>query len=86
MIPFAAEVNIRNPRHRSLHLWIPLAILWILLLPFVILVFPLFLIACMVAGIEPFHATAVLWNILNSLGDTEFCVDNPGTSFSVHLY
>ena len=86
MIPFAAEISIRNRRHRHLNLWIPLALLWILLLPVVILLLPLFLIACLVGDIRPFHAVAVLWSILTSLSDTEFAVDQPECSFSVHLY
>ncbi|MGA3024321.1 MAG: hypothetical protein ABSF98_06095 [Bryobacteraceae bacterium] len=86
MIPFAAEIGIRNHWRRPLQLWIPLALLWILLLPVVILLLPLFLIACLAGGISPFRAVAVLWNILTSLDDTEFSVDKPERSFSVHLY
>jgi hypothetical protein len=81
MIPFAAEVSTRDH-----HLWIPLALLWLLLLPVVILLLPIFLIACLVGDIQPFRATAVLWNILTALNDTEFSVDKPDCSFSIHLY
>jgi hypothetical protein len=86
MIPFAAEVNIRNRKHRPVHLWIPLAVLWVLLLPLVILALPLFLVACMLGDVSPLGALAVLWNILTSLNDTEFSVDKPEGSLSVHLY
>ena len=81
MIPFAAEVKTRNH-----NLWIPLALLWILLLPAGILLLPFFVIACLIGGVSPLRAIAVLWNIVTSLNDTEFSVDKPERSFSVHLY
>jgi hypothetical protein len=86
MMPFAAEISIRNRRRRPLQLWIPLALLWILLLPVVALLLPVFLIACLIGDVPPLHAVAVLWKILNSLDDTEFSVDKPEFSFSVHIY
>ncbi len=42
MIPFVAEVNIRHRRQRNFEFWIPLALLWILLLPLVILLLQIF--------------------------------------------
>ena len=86
MIPFAAEINIRTRRRRNLNLWIPLALLWILMLPLVVLLLPFFLIACLLGDIAPLHAVGVLWNVLASLNDTEFAIDQHGRSFSVHLY
>jgi hypothetical protein len=85
MIPFAAEISFRNRSHRPLHLWIPLPVLWILLLPLAVLALPLFLIGCLLLNVRPFHAVAVLWNILTSLNDTEFSVDKPEGLFSMHL-
>jgi hypothetical protein len=81
MIPFAAEVSFRNR-----HLWIPLAVLWILLAALAVLALPLFLIGCLLLNVRPFCAVAVFWNILTSLNGTELSVDKPEGSFSVHLY
>ena len=86
MIPFAADVSIRNGRHREWQLWIPLAILWILLAPLVAILLPFFCIACLIGDIDPFRAIAVVWRILTSLGDTEISVNKPEFFFSVHLY
>ena len=86
MIPFAAEVSFRSRRHGPLHLWIPLPVLWILVLPLAVLALPLFLIGCLLLDVRPFPVVAMLWNILASLNDTEFSVDKPKGSFSMHLY
>jgi hypothetical protein len=86
MIPFAAEISIGNRQQSRREFWIPLALLWILLLPVVVLLLPLFLMACLVGQVSPFRAIATLWSILTSLADTEFSVDKRECSFSVHLY
>jgi len=86
MIPFAADVSFRHRDRRAWNLWIPLAIVWLLLLPVVILLLPIFFIACIVGDVDPLRAIAALWRILNSLNDTEISVNKPEQSFSVHLY
>jgi len=86
MIPFAADVSVRHRGNRAWSLWIPLSIVWLLLLPLVILLLPIFCIACWIADVDPFHAIAVLWRVLTSLNDTEISVDKPELSLSVHIY
>ena len=86
MIPFAADVSFRRRDHRMWNLWIPLAVVWLLLLPLVVLLLPVFFIACLFRDVDPARAIAALWRILNSLDDTEITVDKPELSFSVHLY
>jgi uncharacterized membrane protein len=86
MIPFAADISFRGRDRRRWNLWIPLAVVWLLLLPLVILLLPVFFIACLVCDVEPARAIAALWRILNSLDDTEISVNKPESSFSLHLY
>ena len=86
MIPFAADISFRGRDRRRWNLWIPLAVVWLLLLPLVMLLLPAFFIACLVCDVDPARAIAALWRILNSLDDTEIAVDKPEISLSVHLY
>lgn len=86
MIPFAAEIGIRNRRQRDLQLWIPLALVWLLLFPFAVVLLPFFLIACRLGDVSPLNAIAVLWGVLTSLAGTELRVEQPGSSLYIHLY
>jgi uncharacterized membrane protein len=75
MIPFVAvvslrNVSVRNQESRTFRLWIPLVLIWLLLLPLGILLSPFILIACLVCRVNPLRGVAVTWQVLNALTDT----------------
>lgn len=77
MIPMMGVISVNHwPRSRSFRLWIPLFLLWLLLLPLAVLAFPVLLIVCLIAGVNPFEVIATFWNILSGLRDTHIEVDN----------
>ncbi len=85
MIPFVARVTLeRGPR--SVHLWIPLAIVWLLLLPALLLLLPLVLVACLVARVPPRDAFAFFWALLCGIQGSEIEVRNAGGAFSVYVF
>jgi uncharacterized membrane protein len=47
MIPFVAVVSLRNQQSRTFRLWIPLFLVWLLLLPLAILLSPFIFITCL---------------------------------------
>jgi hypothetical protein len=47
MIPFVAVISLRNQESRTFRLWIPLVLLWVLLLPLGALLSPFIFIACL---------------------------------------
>jgi uncharacterized membrane protein len=47
MIPFVAVVSLRNQESRTFRLWIPLFLVWLLLLPLAILLSPFIFITCL---------------------------------------
>ncbi|MEO8027181.1 MAG: hypothetical protein ABI823_11945 [Bryobacteraceae bacterium] len=67
MIPFIATVRVRRPRGRGVHLWIPLGILWLALLPLVLVLLPFLAVACWVARISAVRTVSALWSVLSSL-------------------
>jgi hypothetical protein len=76
MIPLIAMVTVGG---RSTY-WVPLALLWILLSPLVLLFFPL-----AVVRVNPFRAIAAAWQILSAANGATFAFEAWGKSIEVEL-
>lgn len=85
MIPFVAVVSLRNQQSRTFRLWIPLVLVWLLLLPLAILISPFVFIACLACRVNPFRGVVVLWQILNALTDTNIEVEQRSAGMSFHI-
>jgi len=70
MIPFVAVVSLRDHESRTFRLWVPLFLIWVLLLPLAVLLSPFIFIACLACRVNPLRGVAVMWQILNALADT----------------
>jgi len=57
MIPFVAVVSLRNQESRTIRLWIPLILIWLLLLPLAVLLSPFIFIACFFLPRESFSGS-----------------------------
>ena len=85
MIPFVAVVSLSNQQSRTFRFWIPLFLVWLLLVPLAVLLSPFIFIACLVCRVNPFRGLAVVWQILNALNDTEFEVEHRSAGMSFHI-
>ncbi len=85
MIPFVAVVSLRNQQSRTFRVWIPLFLIWLLLLPLAVPLSPFFFIASLVCRVNPFRAVAVMWQILNALADTNIEVEHRTAGMSFHI-
>jgi len=85
MIPFVAVVSLRNQESRTFRLWIPLFLVWLLLLPLAALISPLIFIVCLFCRVNPFRGVAVMWQILNALADTDVEVEHRSAGMSFHI-
>jgi uncharacterized membrane protein len=85
MIPFVAVVSLRNQESRTFRLWIPLFLVWLLLLPIAVLLSPFIFIACLFCRVNPFHGVATVWQILTALNDTQFEVEHRSAGMSFHI-
>ena len=67
MIPLVATV--RRETETGTRLWIPLPLflLWVLLLPFAVLLLPVLFVACLASRVNPFRALWRLWQVLAAL-------------------
>jgi uncharacterized membrane protein len=85
MIPFVAVVSLRNQQSRTFRLWIPLVLIWLLLVPLAVLLSPFIFIACLVCRVNPLRGIAVVWQVLNALTDTELEVEHRAAGMSFHI-
>jgi hypothetical protein len=85
MIPFVAVVSLRNQESRTFRLWIPLVLIWLLLVPLAVLLSPFLLIVCLVCRVSPFRVVAVLWQILSALNDAEVAIEHRSAGMSFHI-
>ncbi len=85
MIPFVAVVSLRNQESRTFRLWIPLFLVWMLLLPVAILLSPLIFIACLLCRVNPFRAFGMMWQILSALTDTKLELEHHAAGMSFHI-
>jgi hypothetical protein len=86
MIPSLAYFEYYNPYHRSCRIWLPLFLLWfvlLLLLPFILLVL---LLVCLIWTINPFKVISVGWGILSALRGTSVNVDHQANHVRVQVY
>jgi hypothetical protein len=85
MIPFVAVVSLRNRESHIFRLWIPLFLMWLLLVPLGILLSPFIFIGFLVCRVNPFRGVAVLWQILTALADTKLEVEHRSAGLSFHI-
>jgi hypothetical protein len=85
MIPFVAVVSLRNQESHTFRLWIPLCLMWLLLVPLGVLLSPFIFIGFLVCHVNPFRGGAVLWQILTALADTRLEVEHRSAGLSFHI-
>jgi hypothetical protein len=71
VIPLVAVVSLNKQNSRTFRLWVPIALIWLLLVPLVVLFSPLMLIACLICHVNPFRMFSVGWQILSALKSTK---------------
>ena len=85
MTPFVAVVSLRNQESRTIRLWIPLILIWLLLLPLAVLLSPFIFIACLFCRVNPFRGVALMWQVLSALTDTSIEVEQRSAGMSFHI-
>ncbi|MCC6735725.1 MAG: hypothetical protein IT534_06305 [Bauldia sp.] len=84
MIPMLADLTIETPRRRF-RLWLPLFLVWVLLLPFFLVALPFAAIACAVFRINPFRALGLLFALLAAVSGTEVAVQRRRTFIFIRI-
>lgn len=85
MIPCLARVSVRRPTGRSLRLWAPVILVWLLLTPLVLIAAPFALIAAVVLRFNPFAAILAVGRVLWALGGMRIEIENARTRVLIDM-
>jgi hypothetical protein len=86
MIPSVAVVSLRGRESRTLRVWVPLLLLWLLLVPLGLVLSPLIFIGCLACRLNPLRAFSVGWQILLALHDTEIEIEQRSAGVSICVF
>ncbi|HLI68029.1 MAG TPA: hypothetical protein VKU90_16820 [Caulobacteraceae bacterium] len=84
MIPMLAQVRVKTPEH-DIRLWLPLFLVWLLLLILAVLLSPIILIACLIARLNPFTTVWGVVGVIAALGGTHIEVKAPDANVLVRI-
>jgi hypothetical protein len=76
MIPVLARFRLHVEDGPRFGLWIPLPLVYLLLLPVLVLALPVLLVACLVAAVNPIRALAAAGRVWAAAGGTSFEVES----------
>lgn len=85
MPPLLMQIHVTGKHGRHLRLWIPLFLLWVLLLPFAVVLLPALFIVCAVADVDPVAAVSTVMGLVAGLSGTHIEVDTPDAFLFFHI-
>ena len=85
MIPLWMSIAVCGERRKFVRLWLPLFLLWILLLPIAVLTLPVLAILWLIYGRAAVAKPVALWQIFASLRGTLIDVDRPHGSVFIRI-
>jgi hypothetical protein len=83
VIPLLAVISFHIGEGRRFRFWLPLILLWLLLVPVSLLLSPFVVIAFLVLRVNPFRGVAAAWQFLSGLRKTEIEFDQRAQGFSI---
>lgn len=86
MTPLVAVVSLRGRKSSTLRIWVPLILLWLVILPLVVLFSPLIFVGCLACRISPFGAFYAGWQILRALNDFEVEIEHRSAGISICVF
>lgn len=85
MIPNLVRVQVRQPNHRTIRIWIPVLPVLIILSPLLLLAAIAGLIACVVFRIDPVRALVASFRLLCAVRGMHVEVDQPDAHVLVDI-
>ncbi len=85
MPPLIVRLHVQTNAGRQVRLWIPLFLLWLLMLPFVAVMLPVLFIVCVVLDVDPFPALGAIWSLLCATTGSHIEVEAPDASVYFHV-
>jgi hypothetical protein len=85
MIPLIAVVQIEPRGGRRIRLWLPLFLVWLLLVVLGVLLSPLILIGCLIVRLNPFQVIWSLIRVFVAMAGTHIEVQAPEATVLVRV-
>jgi uncharacterized membrane protein len=83
MIPYSSAVTIVVEPRRQFRLWMPWLLVWVLLLPFFLLLTPIVFAACLAYKVDPFQGVSIYWQLFNGLRGVRVEVEDRGARIRI---
>jgi hypothetical protein len=77
MIPLMAQVVVEHEHGRPIRLWLPLFLVWLLVVILGVLLSPLIIVACLMVRMNPFTTAWRLCRVFGALAGTHIEVQSP---------
>lgn len=84
MLPLLGQLSIRHGKWHA-RCWLPVFLLWPLLLPVAVVLAPIACIGLVAARIDPIRATFAVLGVLSALSGTLISIERPGTFIAFRL-
>ncbi len=80
MIPLFAVIRVKRFR-----LWVPLFIVWLLLLPFALVLLPLMILACLAIRVNPWRALGTFWQVFTGMAGANIEVNDENAAVQIRI-
>ena len=97
MIPLLAEVRVEafkrlpksnrsHPPKARLRLWVPLFLVWLVLLPLVLLLLPVMTVVALAVRINPLRALTAFWGLFTGIAGTNIEVNDRKAAVGIRIF
>jgi hypothetical protein len=83
VIPLLAVISVHKSEERKYRFWLPLILLWLLLAPVLLLIFPFVIVGFLMARVNPLRGIAAAWQFLSGLRKSEIELHWRTSGFSI---
>ena len=85
MIPLVATIRLRHGDGTGFRLWIPLFLVWALVLPVGLVLFPVVLLVCFCVRVSVIGLYVTGWRVLNSMRNLLVDVESQDVSIRLRI-
>ncbi|HLK26372.1 MAG TPA: hypothetical protein VKT30_17075 [Caulobacteraceae bacterium] len=85
MIPLMAQVVVAPVNASPIRLWLPIFLVWLLLVVLGLILSPLIILACLIVGLNPFATVWRLMRVFAALAGTHIEVQAPDAVILVRV-
>jgi uncharacterized membrane protein len=85
MPPMLMKLHVEKPG-RKFSLWLPLFLVWLLLLPFAVVTLPVVALVLMLLGRNPVRIFVAYWQLFSAIPGSRFEAKSPRGFIFMHVY